>query len=122
MKRRGDHDTSAEGRPGENRGEAGTYGAEHHRPPDEIPHRERTDCSRQFRGVRGEIRDDHISDVSGRDSPSKGMLIIPPGFYIRGGVGGGRPYGLLSGRTTTDGNIDLKKEGGSDALQKERTP
>ena len=80
MKRRGDHDTSAEGRPGENRGEAGTYGAEHHRPPDEIPHRERTDCSRQFRGVRGEIRDDHISDVSGRDSLSKGMLIIPPGF------------------------------------------
>ena len=36
-KRRGDHDTSAERRPGENRGEAGTYGAENHRPPDEIP-------------------------------------------------------------------------------------
>ena len=25
------------GRPGENRGEAGTYGAENHRPPDDIP-------------------------------------------------------------------------------------
>ena len=36
-KRRGDHDTSAERRPGENRGEAGTYGAENHRPPDDIP-------------------------------------------------------------------------------------
>ena len=36
-KRRGDHDTSVERRPGENRGEAGTYGAENHRPPDEIP-------------------------------------------------------------------------------------
>ena len=36
-KRRGDHDAAAERRPGENRGEAGTYGAENHRPPDDIP-------------------------------------------------------------------------------------